>query len=333
MEINTKTELLKPPKLIESLTSGFNAVTANIYLILFPILLDTFLWLGPHLRVKHLLEPFVINLSSSVADLTTPELGNMSKWSQEIWDIILTQFNLVSFLRTIPIGIPSLMAGLSPIKTPYGLAALFEVNGVFQTILLWGSFSIIGIVFGCIYFDAIARSTSRETSRFSLSSASNAFVQVLIFTLVFMFILLMFSIPVLLIISILTLISPALGEIALLFIGIVAIWFIMPLVFSPHGVFAEGKNIYSSISTSVRLVRNYLPGTGMFFLTALLLYQGLNVLWETAPETSWMSFVGIFGHAFISTGLIAASFVYYRNGITWMESKMQQTATETKPLQ
>jgi hypothetical protein len=46
-----------------------------------------------------------------------------------------------------------------------------------------------------------------------------------------------------------------------------------------------------------------------------------------------MSFVGIFGHAFISTGLIAASFVYYRNGITWMESKMQQTATETKPLQ
>jgi hypothetical protein len=332
MEITSKSEEIKPPRLIDSLTAGFNAIASNIYLILFPVLLDLFLWLGPHLRIKQLLEPFITNLSSSVAGLTTPEFGNMSKWSQEIWDLILTQFNLASFLRTIPIGIPSLMAGLSPIKTPYGFANLFEVTGALQTIFILGSFSLIGIVFGCLYFDAIARSTSKETVPFSISATSNAFVQVLIFSLVFIFILLMFSLPILLIISILTLISPALGEIALLFIGIVAIWFIMPLVFSPHGVFVDGKNIYSSISTSVRLVRNYLPGTGMFFLTALLLYQGLNVLWETAPETSWMSLVGIFGHAFISTGLIAASFVYYRNGIVWMESK-QQTVIDPKPLQ
>jgi hypothetical protein len=333
METSKKTEEIQPPKLIASLTSGFNAVANNIYLILFPILLDTFLWLGPHLRIKQLVEPFIIKVSSSVADLSTPEFGNMSDWSKQIWDIILTQFNLISFIRSLPVGIPSLMAGLSPIKTPYGFAALFEVNGVAETLLLWVLFSVIGIILGCLYFDAISRSTSKESVQFSINIAISAFIQVLIFTVIFIFILALLSIPIVLIISVLTLISPALGEIALLFIGIIAIWFVMPLVFSPHGVFVEGKNIYSSITTSVRLVRNYLPGTGMFFLTALLLYQGLNVLWETAPETSWMSIIGIFGHAFISTGLIASSFVYYRNGLLWMESKTHQSVVTPQSLQ
>jgi len=326
MESTSKTELISPPKLIETLTKGFNAVANNIYLILFPIVLDTFLWLGPHLRVKNLLEPMVLNISSGFSDLATPDLVNMGKWSQEIWGILLAQFNLLSLIRSFPIGIPSLMAGLSPIKTPFGSASLIEINSVLESTLLWVAFSSIGIILACLYFDAISRATSHETARFSFSTASFSLIQVFIFTFSFLFFLALFSIPTLLIISILTLISPALGEIALLLIGIIVFWFIMPLAFSPHGIFAEGKTIFTSITTSIRLVRNYLPGTGMFFLTALLLYQGLNILWETAPETSWMSLVGIFGHAFISTGLIASSFVYYRNGIAWMESKKLQAA-------
>lgn len=79
MESNSKSVLITPPKLIEALTSGFNSVTNNIYLILFPIILDTFLWLGPHLRIKQLVEPFVLTMTNSVSDLATPELGNISK--------------------------------------------------------------------------------------------------------------------------------------------------------------------------------------------------------------------------------------------------------------
>jgi hypothetical protein len=324
MESNSKNELIAPPKLIEALTSGFNAIANNIYLVLFPVAVDTFLWLGPHLRIKQLVEPVILKLAGSISDLSTPEFGNIGEMSKEIWDLVLTQFNLISLVRSFPIGIPSLMANLSPIKTPYGTAALFEVNGIFETILFWLLFSILGIVFGCLYFDGISRATSQKVTFFSFSIASSSIKQVFIFSIFCLVVLIIFLIPTMSIISVLTLISPALGEIALLFIGIIVIWFVMPLAFAPHGVFTEGKSIFSSISTSIRLVRNYLPGTGMFFLTAILLYQGLNVLWETAPETSWMSLVGIFGHAFISTGLIASSFVYYRNGISWMENKQHQ---------
>lgn len=318
----------KSPRLIASLTEGFNTVAKNIYLILFPLLLDLFLWLGPHLRIKNLLEPIITESTRQIPELSVPEILEFTKWSKEIWDILLNHFNLVSLIHVYPIGVPSLMAGVSPIKTPYGTPTLFESTGFLQAFLLWLGFSILGVILGCLYFEAISRTTGNLDSPITLENAVSDIGQIFIFSILFFIFVLLFSFPILLIFVLLSLISGALGEIALLFIFIVLLWFVMPLVFSPHGVFVEHKPITTSISTSVKLVRNYLPGTGMFILTALLLYQGLNLLWETPMDTSWMSLVGIFGHAFISTGLIASSFVYYRKGIAWMESKQRQTAVQ-----
>ncbi len=328
MENTNKINPENVPGLIASITEGFNIVASRIYLILFPLLLDIFLWLGPHLRVKNLFQPLIIDLISEMPEIATPEIVEMSKWSKELWEIILDHFNLISLVRAFPIGIPSLMAGLSPISTPFGTPSLFEIGSFFQVVIIWGAFTAIGIVLGSLYFDAISRATSETGKDFSISAAMESILQILVFTLLFFLFLLLFSIPTLLLITVLSLISSALGQIALLFIFILIIWFVMPLVFSPHGVFVGHQPIYSSISTSIRLVRNFLPGTGMFVLTAILLYQGLNLLWETAPDTSWMSLIGIFGHAFISTGLIASSFVYYRKGIAWMESKQRQAAVQ-----
>jgi len=328
METISNSSSENPPKLIASITEGFNIIASRIYLILFPLLLDTFLWLGPHFRVKNLFQPLVYHLLTDMPELANPELADMSKWSKELWDILLSHFNLISLLRVFPIGIPSLMAGLSPIETPYGSASLFEIGSVFQVMLVWIFFTAIGIVLGCLYFDAISRATGKELSEFSISEIANSLSQIVIFTIIFFVMVLLFLFPTLVLITLLSLISTALGQIALLFIFILAIWFIMPLVFSPHGVFVGHESISTSVTTSIRLVRNFLPGTGMFILTGLLLYQGLNLLWETAPDTSWMTMVGIFGHAFISTGLIASSFVYYRKGIAWMESKLRQAAVQ-----
>ena len=40
-----------PPSLTKSLMAGFDTVSNHIWLIIFSILLDIMLWLGPHLRV------------------------------------------------------------------------------------------------------------------------------------------------------------------------------------------------------------------------------------------------------------------------------------------
>jgi hypothetical protein len=59
-------------------------------------------------------------------------------------------------------------------------------------------------------------------------------------------------------------------------------------------------------------------------MAVFILSQGLDLLWQVPPDTSWMSLVGIAGHAFITTGLLAASFVYYRDGIRWVQERLQR---------
>jgi len=40
-------------------------------------------------------------------------------------------------------------------------------------------------------------------------------------------------------------------------------------------------------------------------------------------ETSWLLLVGILGHAFVTTGLLASSFVYYRDALQWMREMVK----------
>lgn len=330
MENSQSSQTDSPPQLINTITEGFNIVANRIYLILFPLILDIFLWLGPHFRIKALIQPFIQNVLSDVPELASnPDLAQMSKWSKELWDVLLSHFNLISLLRVFPIGVPSLMSSLAPIETPFGNASTIELTSIVQLVLTWGALSLLGLVLGCLYFDAISRATGKNDQLFSLTESINSFIQILIFTIACVALFFIFLFPTMLVVTLLSLISASLGQIVLLLVFLVMIWFLMPLIFSPHGVFVEHQAIGKSITTSIRLVRNFLPGAGLFILTAVLLYQGLNLLWGTAPDTSWMTIFGIFGHAFISTGLIAASFVYYRRGMAWMESKMRQAALQS----
>jgi len=46
------------------------------------------------------------------------------------------------------------------------------------------------------------------------------------------------------------------------------------------------------------------------------------MLWKAPPVTSWLTLVGVGGHAFISTALLAASFVYYRDADHWVQETL-----------
>jgi hypothetical protein len=59
-------------------------------------------------------------------------------------------------------------------------------------------------------------------------------------------------------------------------------------------------------------------------LCVIVLSTGLNYLWSVPPDNSWMTLVGIAGHAFITTALLAASFVYYRDMNTWLQTVFER---------
>jgi hypothetical protein len=133
------------------------------------------------------------------------------------------------------------------------------------------------------------------------------------------------SIPASCLISVVSLFGFSLGELSVLLYGGFLIWLIFPLLFSAHGIFVKGLGVWPSIRLGVRITNLTLPTTLLFFVTVLLLTQGLDILWRIPPSNSWLLLLGIAGHAFIVTGLLSTSFVYYRDADRWVTSMSKQS--------
>jgi hypothetical protein len=142
----------------------------------------------------------------------------------------------------------------------------------------------------------------------------------------------MVAFPVLMVLGLLGAISPGLAQIALL-LGFFAFMWVLPLIFfSGHGIFAYGQTLFQSLATAFRMIRFTLPGTALFILCALLISQGLTFLWRVPPADSWLTLIGIAGHAFITTALLAASFVYFRNVNSWLKVLLERMNARAKSV-
>jgi hypothetical protein len=316
-----------PPRLLASLMAGFDSVANHIAVILPPVLLDLFLWLGPHLSLKEFLQPILIGLPSLAASFPS-SIQDLST-IQAMWNDIADKFNLFIILRTFPVGITSLLSFRTSVQTPWGPTLNLDA-GPFSSILGWAVLLVFaGWLFGALYYYWVSTVTLKP----EVHSLRRDLKQVIYLSLMWLGLLLLFGLPALLILSILTVISPILGQVALFAGLILLIWLVMPVFFSAHGIFTLQLDAFRAVMSSLRMVRFTLPSTGLFLLMFLVINQGLNFLWVTPPQDSWWTLVGIGGHAFVSTALLAASFVYYRDINIWLKAvfeKLQQQAPSTK---
>jgi len=320
METREKNEEITPPRLIHSLTSGFNTIVGNIYIIAFPIVLDLLFWFGPRIRLKRIVTPILEEIFVPQPGIQTPDMVEMITLAREIWILALDQINILYALRTFPVGISSLLYGSGSMEMPIGAPTFYEVPSFTSAIFLYLIFSVVGIIIGSIYFSIIARSFEDHKPDDSLNRQIHWHIgQMFIMTITIIIFLFFLSIPVTLILSLIALISPVFSQIAILVFFMSTVWLALPLIFSPHGIFADGKNFLQSIIISAQVVKVNFSGTGLFILTLFILNYGLSKLWNTPLDSSWLKIIGITGHAFISTGVIAASFIFYRDGIRWLE--------------
>jgi hypothetical protein len=320
-----------PPRMIPSIVEGFNAITENIYLILFPLFFDMFLWLGPFVSVKKYFLPQFLNTLESSPELFNNQPAGLVESTRLLWTEIISQFNLLFSLRTLPIGVPSLMISILGSSNPLGDRIPIELS-TGTMIITWPIvFLFVGFLLGSIYFALTANAIKKSDQSSNLSKIFKNIVQSFLLTVILVVAALTLSVPVICLLSSLLLILPSLGTLPFLVAGMLSVWIILPLVFSPHGIFFGELKATTSIVTSFRLVRSLMSSTGLFFIILILLGYGLDILWVTPGTSSWMLLVGIFGHAFISSGLLAASFVYYEKGLKWLQVTRQTKKEQEEP--
>lgn len=314
--------LPSPPSLMKALTAGFDAISNNAWLVVFTFLLDSLLWFGPRYRLYALFEE-IITQPVAFSSVESPEFF---QGFQEI----LQSFNFLSLIRTFPVGIPSLMVSRNPVTSPFGEPPSYEINSLGSAVLFWIVINLLGIVAGTFYFSVVAQvaTVGKVTWRSLFLYFPRTLVQVIILTLSWVMLLFMIGFPFSCIISFILLSGIGLEQVVLLMAvigGGFLIWLLMPLVFSPHGIILNQLKVWSSIKNSFRVARMTLPATSLLILTTVLISEGMSILWQMPSDTSWMTLIGILGHAFITTSLLAATFIYFRDANQWVTKILEKT--------
>jgi hypothetical protein len=310
----------EPPKTLKSIQIGFDAITQHVGLILFPLILDLIIWFAPHVRIKRQIEDLITGFFS-ISNLDNADLNELLQASQEVWTVIAERFNLVVTLRSFPVGIFSLLSSLLPVKTPFGDPLFVEVNDPGKALLIVLLFLLIGMVMGAFYYAGVNRAALYDEVRWQdiLTQWPWLIKHTLLLSLIWFVFFIGLSLLGGCFITGAALINSSFAQGAFLLFSMVYIWMLFPLFFSPHGIFVEKKMAWRSVYESIRMTTLSFLQTGFFIILAVLITQGLDVVWQVPPEDSWLMLISITGHAFVSTGVLAASFVFYQDMNRWIK--------------
>jgi hypothetical protein len=315
----------QPPGIMAAFIAGFNTVAGHLYLILLPLGVDLILWFAPRLRIEQLLTPYFQTATTLMERSGTPTTPVPLS---ELWQPLLKGINLLGLLKTFPIGVPSLLTGFSDATHPLGTAPNVQISSMGALLGVSIGLMVVGFTLGCIYFALLASATAEDNRINWQLFFTRQMPSALLFCVLFYLILALMSVPSLFILGFVLWLLPGAGNIAFFVVTILIFMVLFPLIFTPHGIFALNLKPIQAALKSMVLVHPFLPRLPLFVLVALTLGQGLDLLWRSAPPDSWLTLVGILGHAFIYSAILAASFIYYRGGIQWMEFLVQRTTAK-----
>lgn len=321
---NEKTTAL--PGLLSTVAAGFEIVTGHLWLVIFPIILDIFYWIGPQLRSTE--------LWLSLADLFR-EVGVMVEMADQL-AAIAGRTNMFTFLSVPFLGIPGLVSGIiMPERTPLQLLSL-EVKGGVAWLLLFGAISFIGLLASAIYHALMARAVSLADvaggeARLSESAQSSSSwlsllrrlpvycLRVLGLALALLFIVMVLYVPLMLVTTIATLISPVLGSLIMFGGLLMIVWIFFYLSFGLHGIVLRDRPVFPALLDSLKVVRNYWPSALTLFLLIVATRNILSWIWLLVDNGTWFTLLNIAGYAFVNAGLLAATFIFYRDRIRMLE--------------
>jgi hypothetical protein len=273
--------------------------------------------------------PGVLATISAGFDLTARHL-EMLPVEAEVLDLasqmadVAPQTNLFTVLTVQLIGVPALMAGLAPEMTPL-TTQNFEVNNWPAWLGLFMIFSVVGLLLTALYYTLIAFAMSKQTPEMNELTAGqwgkrilSSWLRLIGLALIFLFIVMILYIPLIIIGTILFMINSTLGSIALLVGPFLIAWVVIVLSMAPFGIILNGRPLLRAIVESARLVQAHLPSVIYLFFTVMLVGALLDWLLFAVENGTWLTMVNILGHAFVSTALVAAVFIFYRDRYTVM---------------
>jgi hypothetical protein len=308
-----------PLGFFSSVWKGIEYVNAHPGVIVIPVLLDAFLWFGPHLSIYALVNPIIDSMTYTA--LSNPANATMI----DALKLAAEKFNLFSLLAFIPLVPPSLMSGAPPAQTPLGNPLVLPVANWLLVILLATGLIVLSLLIGSVYWVWAGRATQAApwNLKDTLGRWARTLLVMLLLCAAFFVVIMVFAIPILFIISLIALVAPGIGAVLsqLVFFlgGGFLFWVILFFMFSMHGTVLYRDGVMAAVWNSINTSRWMYPVSIWIPLLLVLLNFLTSSVWSLAPDNNWAGAVGVLGNAYTSSVVVVASMAYYIDKRRWIE--------------
>jgi hypothetical protein len=306
----------KPLGVIEAFSAGFELVARHPWILLVPIMLDLFLWAGPQISAKPIIDQAISSLNSFVpSDAPAETIQNIDAIKQ-IWNEESDSINLFGVMA---IGMPSLF-GVNPPTNGTMRPAGIVVNDGGTLVTMLAGLGLLGIMIASIYLCLIARSTRSEDDQADsyLFRMLKAFLDTLMLVALLAAALVILMVPVGFGAAIVSLFSPTLASFVSLAGTMLVFWAMLYLTFVLPAIFVSGANAPRAILNSISVFRfDFWSAIGLIVLTYVI-RMGFVFVWQILLESTLGLAVALVASAFLGSGLIAANMVFYNDRMNWM---------------
>ncbi len=301
------------PGVFSTLSAGFELTTRYLWLMLLPAALDLFLWLGPRLSFRALLQDIVTtSLTQLPANVLTIDVAPLME--------VAGRINHFTYLSVALLGVPTLMNGPIPAKTPI-TPVVIDGGGLGAWLGLLVLFTLVGLLLTAIFYNLIAYALRRSLvtpappfspARFATRTLHTWLrlialsVLVLILTVIIIF-------PMALVAGFLTLLSQTFGVVAIFGAIVLVLWLLMFLSYTPQGMLLNPHSFFAVVADSVRLFQRNLPAALGLLIVIFVVRQLLSAILLRADSGTWVTAINILAHAYIATALTVAMFIFYRD--------------------
>ncbi len=339
MMISKDFETPDPPVgVIESLTQGFELTAGHLLLLLLPILFDLMLWVGPRISYQPLIELTrqslieTWKLAGEVRDLTSTE----QELEDYVSESLITLQEEESNQYFPMIFLPSVIAGRSAEPLPFSYTPqLWEI----RTPLAWLGLQALAMVIGMSIFSIYAFVIAGEVKEQHINLGKIVkklplvIFQLLLFVVIATILLMIIFMPFLVLAVGLSVIWTKLFDITIMGGLAVMLWVSLFGSFTIHAMLMNGRNVLLAIWDSVRVVQWNVSATMLLFMLVVLVNSALQFLWQLTDPGSWIVVLGIISNAFISTGLIVATFVFFKDRYRYWQEMREALLAELKRRQ
>jgi hypothetical protein len=273
------------------------------YLLIPPVLLDLFLWLGYRLSLQPLTDTLIrwLGTSSSIDETTVTHIRNAG-----------ASFNLFELLA---ISVPTFVTRVGS-DAIAGASSRAIGNFAWWLVLLIACvLLLVGIAFGIIYLTLLGflvRNERLTVSQFLSASAKNI-VRTYGYLLLLVGLALLILFPLAILASVLLAFGISIVAVLTLFMVFASIWAFVLLFFAKDAIVISKAGPAKAIYLSYNVVRtNFWPCVGLIVLT-LIIQNGMPLALMAFARSPWGVPLALVAHAYILTGVAVAAMLFYRD--------------------